>query len=120
MSIFAPDDFAGRPYVGGMNQALHHVFGSALVGWSHYIVTNNIWLCLAIAMSLFGTWELYQRLFKGATRKDFIADLLYWTSGAITWALLIGYDLISGAGVMYPTFALCIWVIEYTRLQCNE
>ena len=120
MGVFDPDDFAGRPYVGGMNQALHHVFGSALVGWANYCVTDDIWWCLAIAFAIFTGWELYQRLFKGATRPDFIADTVYWASGAVVWAVLISYSKVQGSGVMYPTVALMIWVIEYTRLGGDE
>ena len=117
MGIFDPEDFRGRPYVGGLNQMGHHVFGAALIGWSNYCITDNLWICLAIAYTLFGGWEIHQRLFKGATRADFIADLLYWSSGALVWAALIAYEKIIGSGVMFPTIPLCAWVIEYTRLR---
>ena len=120
MGIFDPDDFAGQPYVGGMNQALHHVFGSALVGWAKYCITDDIWLCFYIACLAFTCWEVYQRRFKGATRPDFIADMCYWASGAVAWSILIAYEKITGAGVMYPAGVLVVWVIEYTRLSADE
>ena len=120
MGVFDPDDFSGRPYVGGMNQALHHVFGSALVGWAKYCVTDDPWLCLAAACLAFTSWEVYQRIFKGATRPDFIADMCYWASGAVTWSVLISAEKINGVGVLYPVGVLMVWVVEYTRLNDNE
>lgn len=120
MGIFSPDDFKGRPYEGGMNQALHHVFGSALVGWAKFCVTENIYLAFSIACGIFVAWETYQKLFQGATRSDFISDVVYWLSGAIVWVVLLKYNSVNGAAEMYPTIVLCIWAIEFTRLNADD
>lgn len=120
MGIFSPDDFKNRPYEGGMNQALHHVFGSALVGWSKFCVTENNNIALFLACALFVAWELYQKLFQGATRSDFFADVTYWFSGALVWFWLLKYNTVTGAAEMYPTIVLCIWAIEFTRLNAND
>ena len=107
-------------YTCGMTSALHFVFGSALVGWANHHVTDNIWWCLAVATVAFVVWETWQLKFRQATITDYISDITYWFSGALVWALLIEYSKVDSIGVMYPTFILCVWVLEYKRLSANK
>lgn len=107
----------GRSYKGGMNQALNFVFGSALVGWMNHHVTDDIWWCLVVAVTVFFFWKVWQSTFRRATVADYISDVVYWFSGVFIWAILIEYSQIEGVAVMYPTLILCVWVLEHKRLS---
>ena len=48
---FAPDDFAGRPCVAGLNQMGHAVAGSAIVSVA----------LLPVAMLAICAWEVWQK-----------------------------------------------------------
>lgn len=69
--IFAPDDFRGNPYVAGLNQIGHVVFGAALAvlfGW-------------IVAALLFVAWEMFQIRYAGARKHDYYQDCFFWGAG---------------------------------------
>ena len=115
MGVFDPDNFDGRPYVGGLNQMGHVVFAAALVG-VFALPFDWLW-ALVCATSLFLSWETYQALCKGAGILDFKADLSYWSAGAVAWSALTWAGYVSGIAHLFPTFALCAWVVEYVRIK---
>lgn len=69
--IFAPDDFRDNPYVAGLSQAGHVMFGSAL--------TVNFGLIIA-AMA-FVVWEAVQLRYAGARKHDYYQDCFFWGAG---------------------------------------
>lgn len=110
--IFAPDDFAGRPYEGANNQAMHCVFGAAIVGVLLFAALP-VWLAVSIALGVILAWEAHQLLRRGATRADYRADLFYWWAGVIAWAWLHSSELV----VLSPIVPLVLWLVEYRRLS---
>lgn len=118
MGIFDPDDFEGQPYVGGLNQLGHVVFGAGLAG----IAATFAGITLAILISGGGViiWEAYQLKRRRALKPDYIADLFYWIMGIGLWAALIAGGYISGIGKLWPLVPLAAWVLEYARLSWRE
>ena len=117
MGVFDPDDFSGQPYVGGMNQALHFVFGAALLGQASYWTALSMFWCVLASGAGYVAWESYQLKRKGATKADYWADLAYWMSGTAACAFAIFYHMDPRPLVAMP---LVVWVIEYTRLRVME
>lgn len=105
MSLFAPDDFAGRPYEGGLNQAGHVVAGAALAAV----------LPLTLAVVAVLAWEAWQFWRRGATKADFRVDVAYWLVGAVSWGWLAGQA--TGFPVYAPALPLVAFVIEYARIK---
>lgn len=69
--IFAPEDFRDVPYVAGLNQIGHVVFGAALA------VEAGVW----IAVIGFVLWEMFQLKFAGARKHDYYQDCFFWGAG---------------------------------------
>ena len=69
--MFAPDDFRSNPYVAGLNQMGHVVFGSALV-----VVFG--WVAAAL---MFVVWEVFQIRYAGARKHDYYQDCFFWGAG---------------------------------------
>jgi len=103
---FAPDDFAGRPCVAGLNQMGHAVAGSAIVSVAP----------LPVAMLAICAWEVWQFKRRGATAADLKLDVAYWLAGAIGWHLAIAYGHVTGLPVYAPLCVLGLFVIEYARV----
>lgn len=101
--IFAPDDFAGRPYVGGLNQAGHIVAGAAIASVAP----------LAVALALILAWEGWQFWKRGATKADFRIDAAYWLIGAVAWS----YAVSTGNPVYAPVLPIAAFVLEYARIN---
>lgn len=112
---FAPDDFAGRPYAGANNQAMHVVFGAALCGVFLY-TGFPVWAAATVAGSLILAWEAHQLINRGATRVDYIADLCYWWAGVAGWAALDP----AGVVALAPIAPLMAWVVEYARIKVRS
>lgn len=69
--MFSPDDFRAEPYVAGLNQMGHVVFGAALsvvFGW-------------AVAVLAFVAWEAVQLRYMGARKHDYFQDCFFWGLG---------------------------------------
>ena len=116
MGVFDPDDFSDAPYVGALNQLGHVLTGAALVAIATLVVAT-IFQAVVLAAMVFFALELYQLERKGANLKDYVADLVYWSTGATTWAILVNHDWISGPAIMFPMLPLFAWVVEYLRLR---
>lgn len=115
MGFFEPDDFAGRPYDGGNNQALHVVFGQALVAiFSTWFLP---WVAMLIAGGGVILWELDQLRRRGATRKDYLADLFYWLLGLASWTHLLDMGWVTGPAIYGPLLILAAWCLEFARLS---
>lgn len=69
--IFEPDDFRDDPYVAGLNQMGHVVFGAALC-------VAAGWIVAALA---FVAWEAFQLRYAGARKHDYYQDCFFWGSG---------------------------------------
>jgi len=106
VSMFSPDDFAGRPYAAANNQAMHVVFGAALCG------VLSAWVAVGVILA----WELHQLIKRGATLPDFRADLFYWLSGVAGWAALDP----GGVTALAPIAPLMAWVVEYIRIKVTS
>lgn len=117
MALFDPDDFSGRPYEGGMNQALHFVFGAALLGVTHFLTGLPIFWSVIISGFSIVVWEAHQLLRRNAALMDYVFDLIYWLSGLAAWAFAIHMGLISGYAEIFLVAPLLVWVIEYTRIR---
>lgn len=68
--IFDPEDFTNDPYVAGLNQIGHMVFGAALALFFGY------WAGLLVI-----AWEGWQYRKRGALKPDYWADWAFWTFG---------------------------------------
>ena len=117
MGVFDPDDFSGRPYVGGMNQALHHVFGRAIIGQATYWFSMPVFWAVLISGIGYVIWEGWQLKFRGASMPDYWADLVYWMSGTAVGALIYLYGLQQD---LFWSVPLVIWFIEYKRLSLRR
>ncbi len=96
--IFAPDDFRDNPYVAGLNQIGHVVFGAALAvvfGW-------------VVAALLFVAWEMLQIRYAGARKHDYYQDCFFWSGGVYMagseWMPV--FALAAGAAWMGVTWAV--------------
>lgn len=118
MRVFDPDDFEGKPYVGALNQLGHVVFGAALVGLASTVAA----ILAAILISAVGVifWEAYQYRRRGAVKRDFIADLIYWSVGIGTWALVIAQKHDAYLIALWPVIPLLCWLVEYLRLSVGR
>lgn len=96
--IFDPDNFEGRPYVGGLNQLGHVIAGAALVAV----------FGLPVSVFLIVVWEFWQLYARGADKLDFKIDLIYWLLGALTWGL---------GWVMWPLIPIGAFIMEYLRIR---
>ncbi|QDP48403.1 MAG: hypothetical protein Tp118SUR00d2C21406231_19 [Prokaryotic dsDNA virus sp.] len=96
--IFSPDDFAGRPYEGGLNQTGHMVAGAAL----------SAFLPIPVALAGILAWEVWQFKRRGATMADMRIDAVYWIVGAVTWPLNIWW---------WPALPVAAFVLEYVRIS---
>lgn len=118
--MFDPDDFADQPYVGGLNQAMHFVFGAALLGIFHFLVGFPMMVSVLAAGFGIVLWEADQLKRRGATLMDYAYDLTYWLSGVGAWALVIHWGWITGLAEIFPVVPLFIWLIEFTRLSIKN
>jgi len=118
MTLFAPDDFAGRPYVAGLNQGGHVALGASIAG----VLTTvfPVWAAVTIAGGGILAWEAWQLLRKGATRADYRADLAYWWAGVAGWAWLIDAGHVSGIGVFAPCGYVVAYCAEWTRQKVKQ
>ena len=116
MPLLKPDDFAGRPYEGGMNQALHHEGGKAVLGSILFLfpLTTMFWAILAAGIAVV-LWEGWQLKKEDAKPLDYVFDLIYWFSGIAYWAILMQTE--SEFVTMSPVSTMLVWVIEFTRLS---
>ncbi len=116
MALFDPDDFSGRPYEGGMNQALHHEGGKAILGAILFLFpfTTMFWAILAAGIVVV-LWEWWQLKERDAKPLDYMFDLIYWFSGIAYWAVLMQTD--SEYVTISPVSTMLVWVIEYTRIR---
>lgn len=114
-----PDDFAGRPYVGGANQGLHAVLGAALVGVPLYAGASLFW---AVLCGLGGAlaWEAWQYLRRGALRPDYWRDLAYWASGGVAMGLAYNAGVITGTGLLSPLVPIAAFIIEFARITWKK
>lgn len=113
MGTFAPDDFKDRPYEGGMNQALHFVFGAAILGVALTLGLPLGWAVLLSGLSCL-VWEGSQLWFRNARKDDYLFDLIYWYSGIVFWA----WFCTTNSNVeLAPCAPLVVWVVEYVRLK---
>lgn len=111
MGVFGPDDFANRPYDGANNQTLHAMLGAAMVG----IAAQGLPLFWAVLVAggVIIAWEARQLVRRGATRRDYAADLAYWLAGAGIWASAIRFGATEYAlGVLFLA-----WAVEYKRID---
>lgn len=105
--LLEPDDFAGKPYKGGLNQGGHVVAGAALAA--------VLPLTLAVvAVLAFEAWQFWK---KGATKADFRIDVAYWLVGAVSWSYAINSGLVTGFTVYAPALPLVAFVVEYARIK---
>lgn len=114
MGVFDPDDFADDPYVGGLNQLGHVVFGAALVGLASTFA--GVFAAILIAGGGVIAWEAFQLKRRGALKPDYIADLFYWLTGIGSWAAMISAGHVTGWGELWPMVPLIAWVLEFARL----
>lgn len=89
--IFDPADFADDPYIAGLNQIGHMVFGAALalfLGW--------------YAGFLVIAWEGWQYRNRGALKSDYWADWFFWTFGifAVSWYYFLPAVIVLGGAWM--------------------
>lgn len=71
LEFFSPDDFKDRPYVGGLNQMGHVVFGAALE------VVVGGWVGMFFILS----WEIYQFSRLSSLKSDTRIDSCFWLLG---------------------------------------
>ena len=115
MRLFDPDDFGDQPYVGGLNQMGHVILGACLVGIASIFLLPSEAVAVA-ALGVF-TWELYQLNHRGALRRDFLFDLIYWIAGIGGWAWLIQSGAVGGYAVIAPALPVAAWFLEFLRLS---
>jgi hypothetical protein len=115
LTIFEPDDFADRPYVGGLNQMGHATLGAALVGVLAFALHPSLALVAGgLAIIALEGWQLHKR---GATLADYWIDLCYWLTGGAFWAgVLLVHDL-PPVVQLAPLWACLIFVLEYVRIK---
>ncbi|QNN99765.1 hypothetical protein P67b_00006 [Ruegeria phage Tedan] len=119
MGVFDPDDFEDQPYVGGLNQLGHVIFGAGLVGLTSLFLPV-VPLGLLTAGAIYLAWEAYQLKRKQAKLTDYVADLIYWTIGAGTWAHLMAGGLVTGYATLFPLVPLICWTVEYVRIAHRD
>ena len=89
-NILQPDDFAGQPYVAGLNQIGHMAFGGALV------VVFGLYVAAFIVVAI-ELWQYYRR---GSLKSDTIMDTAFWAYGMAfyaAWWFLPSVIIIGGA-----------------------
>lgn len=104
--MITPDDFSGRPYVGGLNQLGHTAAGAAML-WL-FLWVLPMWWAVMVAGGLILALEVYQLKFMGAKGKDYAADLLYWYAGVACWGVWPEH---------LPPLLMAAFVIEYVRIK---
>lgn len=115
--IFAPDDFAEFTYIGALNQMGHFAFGGAIVSVFLLLFRPDVAVLVAIFTIL--AWEFYQLKFVKSLRRDYFADIIYWTLGIMFWAFInVNINQISVLGVSFaPMTYIVVWLIEFRRLS---
>lgn len=102
-----PQDFAGNPVGGGLNQMGHVIAGAALAA------------VLPLPVVLLGVliWEVWQFKERGATANDLRLDVLYWSVGAVGWSVSIAEGFVTGFPVYAPVVAVVAFVAEAVRIE---
>lgn len=108
---FAPDNFAGRPYVAGLNQAGHAWLGAAIVGVLS--MASPLWLAVSIAGIGILAWEAWQLFCNGAKKRDYFRDLAFWFYGVGSWGWLIHTSSVQGWGAIWPASLVVVFFLEY-------
>jgi len=117
MGVFDPDNFAERPYEGGLNQMGHVTLGAALV--APLAVFLPVWWAVLGAGGVAVSWEAYQLHRKGALRSDYAVDLFYWLLGVWIWAGAIHSGAVTSWAVFFPVMLIGCFCAEYTRIKCG-
>lgn len=102
--IFDPDDFRNDPYTAGLNQMGHVAFGAALMSFA-CLYMQEVWAAWIVGGGIL-VWELWQLKKRGASKRDYGMDLLFWWSGVAMWSSdwLTMFAVLVGGAWMFITW----------------
>ena len=117
MSLIKPDDFAGRPYVGGLNQLGHVVAGAAAFAIAALVFP--FWVAFAVSVVGILAIELSQFLKLNATAPDLLRDTVFWGVGVGGWAAATACNFAGWWVDDLPIVPVVAFFIEYARISLN-